>query len=288
MEKEKQEEKVKFVTLTLSKKQVDFDHPTRRATKREPDGKDYVRVFAPRGGVFFYPAESFKEYAYNPNKVYFSRPEGTELLVYYSKRREDVPDSAPNAEKYESTKELIKIEDIKAMYEQERRDYLENNSPFVNMTIPTEWGKTFTSKKGDELISISIPIQEETGRNYYEFILPADRVKQSEKDENMSYFGFLRKTKDGEDYMVSLKRSVKSQDNTYDEIKLHISSTELKKHVEAAKDRYYLGKDHELTQEQALLNKSRQKIEQAEKQEKSEEAEQAEEVKPKPQRKKGR
>lgn len=231
---------VEFVTIDLSKKQVDYDS----ARKNEKNGKDYVRILAPGGGVFFYPLESLKEDADNANRVHFTRPAGTEINLLFSERNPEVPDDAPANEKYTNSTRVVKIEDLKEMYRQERESFAESqrqkyeNSPFVNATVPTEWGHRF--KGGDsekEFVSISIPLKEGEERNYYSFVLPAEAFKESTKEEGMSYFGFPRKKKDtDEDYTVTLKRGEKQQDGTYKDVVKEISSEELVKAIKAAQE----------------------------------------------------
>ena len=111
------EEKLKFVTVELSKKQVNMSHLYHSQTT----DKDYARVMAPQNGIFFYPTESIKVKKDNPERVYFTRPEGTEIEVHYSRRKEDVPDSAPNDEKYEHYTRTWKIEDLKATYDEQKK-----------------------------------------------------------------------------------------------------------------------------------------------------------------------
>lgn len=225
----------KFVTISLSRKQVDEKNPHHN----EKNGKDYLRIYAPGGGVIFYPADSIKVHKNDPEKVYFSRPEGTEFFINYSERLEDVPDNAPEEQKYYNYQKTVKIEDLKEMYEEERRAYAEKNAAFVNMEVPTEWGEPFVSKEGKALVSISIPVAEGEERHYYNFIVAAEAFRESTKNENMSYFGFPKKKKDEEaDYMVTLKRSEKQENGDYVDITKEISSTELAEHVEAAKRTY--------------------------------------------------
>lgn len=71
------EEKLKFVTVELSKKQVDMSH----LYHSQNTDKDYARVMAPENGTFFYPTESIKVKKDNPERVYFTRPEGTEFVA---------------------------------------------------------------------------------------------------------------------------------------------------------------------------------------------------------------
>lgn len=227
---------VDFVTIDLSKKQVDMEHPY----KNEKNGKDYLRIYAPGGGVIFYPADSIKINPQDENKVFFSRPVGAELQINYSERKPDVPDDAPAEEKYTQYSKTVRIEDLKEMYEEERKAYLEQKKDtFVNMEIPTEWAKPFDGKDGVKYVSISVPIKENDERNYYNFVIPADSFRESTREKDMSYFGFPRKKKDTEeDYTVTLKRSVRQDDGSYADVTKEISSAELAEHMEAAKRNY--------------------------------------------------
>ena len=226
-------ENITFVTIDLNRKQVNTDNPVHN----DKTGKDYARVFAPGNGTFLYPLSSIKVRSDNPERVYFSRPEGTEIQVQYSRRKENVPDSAPNEEKYENFTKTWKIEELKSAYEEERRIYAENHG-FVNCTVPTAWGREFVS--GDKkFVSISVPVPEKDSDKdlWCSFILPEDRFKPSEKNEGMSYFGFPKKKKDTpEDYMVKLRYSV-SVDGEYQDREMEISSVQLKEYLDKAVSR---------------------------------------------------
>lgn len=236
------EEKLNFVTIEVSKKQIDMRNPVHN----DKTNKDYVRIFAPEGGVFFYPLQSLKVYDDKPDRVFFSRPEGTELQVRFSRKKENVPDSAPDSEKYENYVKVIKIEDLKEMYADSKKKYMdEQGLGFVNMTVPTEWGEHFTSENGVNLVSISIPIKENGKDVYYSFIVEESKFRESEKTEGMSYFGFPKKYRgttsnpiEPVDYVIPLKTRVLQMDNTYKNEYKEISSEELKKHVDAAVERY--------------------------------------------------
>lgn len=226
-----EEEKLKFVTIELSKKQVDMEH----LHHSEKTDKDYARVIAPGNGIFFYPVMSIKEKKEDPNRVYFSRPEGTELQVRYSRRRENVPDSASNDEKYENYTRTCKIEDLKAAYEEERKKYAENHG-FINYTVPTAWGKEFSSR-GVTYVSITVPVPVENSDHdrWCSFVISADRFKKSDKDEAMSYFGFPKKKKDTtEDYMIELRYGERQEDGNYEDRQMSVSSAELKKYIDEA------------------------------------------------------
>lgn len=231
MAQEEAKEKMTFVTVELSKKQVDMKH----VHHNENNGKDYLRIYAPGGGVLFYPAESIK--VKDEKRVYFSRPLGTELQLSYSDRIPNVPDTAPDEEKYNKYTRTVKIEDLKEMYEEERRAYAESVG-FHNMTVPTKWGHGFTSND-KEYVSVSIPIREGERDVYYSFIVPAEKFKESTREEGMSYFGFPKKNKEDstKDYMVELRTSEKNEEDEYVERSIQVSSLQLKQYVDAAVDR---------------------------------------------------
>lgn len=216
-----------FVTIELNKKQVITDN----LVHNEKTGKDYARVIAPGGGNFLYPLESIKVKADNPDRVYFSRPEGTEFNVSY--KNSDASEDAPKEEKYYT--KTWKIEDLKEAYEAERRAYAESHG-FVNMEVPTGWGKHFQSENGN-FVSISIPITENGNDTYYSFVVAADRFRESTRNAGMSYFGFPKKKMDTtEDYMVNLKTSIKTEDGYVDSFRT-ISSADLKTYVDKAVER---------------------------------------------------
>ena len=226
-----------YVTIDLSKKQVDFDHPHHN----EKNGKDYLRVLAPDSSVFFYPKESLKQNEEDPNRVYFMRPVGTEITLRYSERVEGVPDSAPKEEKYRNTEKTVKIEDLYEMYKANSEAYKakrqEQNSMYTKMSVPEDWTRKFNAKNGVEYVSVSLPVKEqEGGANYYEFIVASEHFKVDEK--KMGHFSFPVKQKDNPDadYLVTLKRSVKVAEGVYENVEKQISSSQLKEAVEAAKN----------------------------------------------------
>ena len=180
------EENLKYVTIELSKKQVD----TKNLYHSDKTNKDYARVLAPNDGTFFYPIKSIKVKQEDPNRVYFVRPEGTEIEIHYSKRKENIPDTAPNEEKYERYTRTWKIEDLKAAYDEQKKEYAETHG-FYNCTVPTSWGRKFSSK-GNDYISISIPVPDENSDKdiWCSLVIGAEQFKKSNRDENMSYFGF--------------------------------------------------------------------------------------------------
>lgn len=226
-----------FVTIELSRKQVNMN----KLIHNEKTGKDYVRIFAPGGGVFFYPVKSIKVDEVCPERVYFSRPEGTELQISYSIKKENIPDTAPNNGKYENVWKTVKIEDLKEMYEEERRIYLEEHG-FVSMSVPTEWGKHFKSENGTPYVSVSIPIQKGGEDIYYSFIVPEEKFRISQKMPGMSYFSFPKKYKgtgeaESVDFTIVLKSSVKQSDGSYSDNFEEITSAMLKEYVDAAVER---------------------------------------------------
>ncbi len=215
-----------FVTIELSRKQVDISN----LVHNDKTDKDYARVFAPGGGSYLYPVDSIKVKSDNPERVYFTRPEGTEIQVQYGRRVEGVPEDAPNEEKWENETRTWKIEDLKEAYDKEHREFAEKNSNFVNMVVPTEWGTHINSEKG-ELVSISIPID----RVYYSFIVQADRFKTSDREEGMSYFGFPKNKKDSEEpYIVTLRSNEKDEAGNFTNEEKIVTSIELKKYVDEA------------------------------------------------------
>lgn len=225
------EDNVNFITIELSKKQVDMNH----LYHNDKTNKDYARVMAPGNGTFFYPISSIKVKKDNPNRVYFTRPEGTEIQVIYSKRKENIPDSASNDEKYERHTRTWKMEELKAAYDEEKKEYAENHG-FVNYTVPTSWGRKFSSNGVDYIsISVPVPVENSDKDRWCSLVIGAERFKKSDRDENMSYFGFPKKKKDTtEDYMVELRYGEKQSDGSYSNEKMFLSSAALKECIEKA------------------------------------------------------
>lgn len=224
-----------YVTIELSRKQVN----TGNLVHNEKNNKDYAKILAPGGGVLFYPIDSIK--IKDEQRVFFTRPAGTELQIRYSHRKEGVPDNAPNNEKYENITKVVKIEDLKEMYEVERKEYIENHG-FVNMSVPTSWGKHFSVDGGKEYVSISIPYTLNGEAVYASFIVPSERFRASQKVEGMSYFGFPKKYhgNDGSetvDFTVTLKSSLRQPDGTYEDFYEEIPVNKLKEYVDAAVER---------------------------------------------------
>lgn len=237
-------EKMEFVKISLSKKQINME-----PIHNEKNGKDYLRIIAPNGGTIFYPASGIKTDPDNEKRVFFSRPKGTEITIHYGVKNEETGE-------WDNKSHVVTVEDLKEMYAEEIQSLIEQHqieqqngtSAFVDFTVPTSWGRKFEGKTdGKQYVSISIPIKEEDHtRNYYSFILPADRFKLSQKQEGMSYFGFPRLQKDNPDqgYTIVLKRSVLGEDGKYSEAERKVTSTELKGYVDdAMKSMNYIGID---------------------------------------------
>lgn len=202
-------EKIDFVTLELTR---DLVH-TNRSIINKNNGKEYVPISGPEGGQFFYPITSLKQDAEEPNKIYITRPEGTEFRIFVSNDKEP---------------QIYRIEELKAAYEAKN---------FVNFSVPTAWGKEFTSKEGKNCISISIPVHEDNEKNYYSFVISANNFRPS-KTEGMSYFALPRKMPESnEDYNVKMTPSVKVEDDYQQEVK-YCTSTQLKILVEKAVEKY--------------------------------------------------
>lgn len=228
------EEKLEFVTISLSKKQINMD-----PIHNEKNGKDYLRIIAPNGGTIFYPASGIKIDPKNENRVFFSRPKGTEITICYGVKNEETG-------KWDNKNHVVTIEDLKEMYAEEIQSLIEQHqieqqngtSTFVDFAVPTSWGREFEGKTdAKHYVSISVPIKEDDNtRNYYSFVLPADRFKPSQKQEGMSYFGFPRMQKDNpdQDYTIIMKRSALGGDGKYSEVERRVTSTELKGYVDDA------------------------------------------------------
>lgn len=200
-------EKVEFVTLELAR---DMVHTNRRI-QNQTNGKMYVPISGPNGGQFFYPENSLKQGKDDPNRIFITRPKGTEFRIHTSK------DAEPT---------IYKIEELKAAYEA-------NN--FVNFMVPTDWAKHFNGKDGKEFVSISIPIIVDEQKQYYSFILSSNNFRDS-KTEGMSYFGLPRRHEEN-DYNVKMTRSVKVGDSYQDDIR-YCTSSQLKLLVNKAVEKY--------------------------------------------------
>jgi hypothetical protein len=123
------------------------------------------------------------------------------------------------------------------MYEEEKKAYVENNG-FVNMSVPTEWGKHFRGRDQQEYVSVAIPIKQDAGDVYCSFIVREEQFKKSTKEAGMSYFGFPKTKKDtAEDYLVSMKYSKKMDDGSYADHYMDVTSQQLREYVDAAVER---------------------------------------------------
>lgn len=234
---------INYVTINLSKNQIDFEHIHTSGR----NGKEYVRIIGPEKGNFFYPKESLKQEKDNPDRYYFVRPADAEITLRFSERREGVPDDAPKEEKYRTGEKVVTVAELKQMYDSAKQAYKEQkaeereNNPFVNITVPNEWLKEFESKKdGTHYVSVRFPVKEEDHVYNYELVIPAYRVKQSDYDEGMSYFGFPKNKKDSEEaYMIQLSRHVKDGDGAvapeFVRISKDVTSLALSELISAAK-----------------------------------------------------
>lgn len=236
------EEKMEFVTISLSRKQVNME-----PVHNEKNGKDYLRIIAPNGGTIFYPASGLKDDPRDESRVYFSRPKGTELTIRYGVRNEETGG-------WDNKNHVVTIEDLKEMYEEEVQSFIEQRqieqengtSAFINFLVPTAWGREFESRHDSKkYVSISVPVREEdNSRSYYSFILPVDRFKPSKHQDGMSYFGFprMQKSNPDQDYMITLKKSILGEDGNFHEVQRKMSSAELKGYVDnAVKSMNFIG-----------------------------------------------
>ena len=65
--------------------------------------------------------------------------------------------------------------------------------------------------------------------------IAAEQFKKSDRDDNMSLFGFPKKKLDTtEDYLVELRHSEKQNDGSYSDEKLYLSSAVLKECIDKA------------------------------------------------------
>ncbi|MBE6035567.1 MAG: DUF4365 domain-containing protein [Clostridiales bacterium] len=228
---ENEKDKIEWVTISLSEKQI-----LKNPVHNEKNGKDYLRIIAPNGGIIFYPADGLKKNSKN-NRISFTRPKGTELPIKYGVKNEQTGE-------WDNKTHIVTIEDLKDMYDaelqslKEQRQLEQDNgtSTFVNFTVPTSWGQEFTGKSDEKkYVSISFPIMENDAMNYYSFILSAEQFKASDREPGMSYFGFPRKRQDSEtDFTVKLVHNYRKDDGDYGQIEKIVTSTELKGFVDAA------------------------------------------------------
>ena len=217
---------VEFVTIELNRKRVLTEN------MYEKDGKKFAKCFAPGGGSFLYPADKLKVNENKPDIVYFSLPKGSEMNISY---RDET------AENGFSSRQIL-IEDLKAAYLEEKQQYAESHG-FYNMSVPTEWGKSFKSNDGVDLVSISIPVEFENKKEYMQFVVKADSFKPSDKEAGFSYFGYPKhKMSDGQvtdqDYEVTLKGSRRMDSGEYEGISKVVTSKELAGLVESAVKNY--------------------------------------------------
>lgn len=219
LEEKLMEEKTKFVTVEMSRKQVLTDKPVHN----EKTDKDYVRCLMPDGGSFWYPTESLKIKESDSNVVYFSRPKGTEFQVKYSNKVEN----GASENEYESTTKTYTIEEIAEKFK--------SNSAFIGLDISSKLVKEFNSKDGREWAAVKIPVLEENVTQWYEIIVPRNRCMESKEDaENKVYLSLFVNGTDGKPYTFQATRDVYNPNNdSYDKVTKEMTSKEV---IKAFKD----------------------------------------------------
>jgi hypothetical protein len=234
------DEKIDWVTVELTRNMVNTKPERFQTFERDGVSKQYTSIMGPYDSSFLYPITGLKQYKDDPNRITFTLPKGTD--IYLSIKNEDGT--------YD--KKIVKIEELVEMYTQSRNEFLaekEAQSGFVNVTVPTSWGRDFVGKDGKAYVNISVPlpihdsngnvIKNEKGYDvtgYYSFIVAKDNFRQSSRDEGMSYFGLFKHQKDDEQkpYEVKLTRSVSNGDGTYRDDVMYMESETLKTYVDAA------------------------------------------------------
>lgn len=255
MAEKEERTKMEFVTIELSRKQMDTEHPVKNAK----NGKEYLRIYAPGGGAFLYPKESLKTRDDNNSKVCFSRPKGTEIQVRFSEKNEGVPDDAPAEDRYSHYTRMIKIEDLKDMYQAARQAFLDSRADQPAETVHTEMSekliKYFNSKAGKELAEVLVPTFasiDDKQAAFYKIIVPAEKVKPAERD-GFVQLEMYKKGTDGNDYTFTAKRSVKdAETGEYKNIEKKMTSTEIVDAFQESKERYRSNmaeKEHSLADE---------------------------------------
>ena len=229
-------EEKKFVDIVISERQV-------IATKKDSNeplfvsknGIEFGKILCPEGGTLWYPLKNIKVYDNQTKqaadgtvlRLYkFSQPSGTEMEVHYS-----------NGENQEDTVKKVTIDELKDMFQQSKKEYAQANSTFVNMQVPSDWGKT--SENHPETVRVSIPIEIDGNKDYYTFFLDSQKNwHESTKKEGYHYFGFPRMGKDGAAWQVNLSGNVKDESGQYlpkdQQPTLTVTSAELKEYVDAA------------------------------------------------------
>lgn len=215
-------EDVKFVTVELTKKQVLTDQGL---IHNEKTNKDYVRCLIGDGGTFLYPTTSLKVKESNPNIYYFSRPEGTEIQLRYSKVKDGIDPkdpNIPNEEKYEVLTETVTIEELI------KRNKSAGN--FIGLDISKKLVSFFESKDGRPWASVSVPVYEEPEAEkatYYEVVVDRKRILDSEYD-NKVYLSLFVNGLDGSPYTLTATKDIFNvQTNQYDTVSRQMTSTEV-------------------------------------------------------------
>lgn len=215
-------EDVKFVTVELTKKQVLTDQGL---IHNDKTNKDYVRCLIGDGGTFLYPTVSLKMKESNPNIYYFSRPEGTEFQLRYSKVKDGIDPkdpSIPNEEKYEVRNETVTIEELV------KRN--KSNENFIGLDISKKLVNFFESKDGRQWTSVSVPVYEDPEAEkpaYYEVVVEKKRILES-NFENKVYLSLFVNGLDGTPYTLNATKDVfNPQTNQYDSESRKMTSTEV-------------------------------------------------------------
>ena len=227
-----EEEKLKFVTIELSKKQVLTDQGVIHSDKTN---KDYVRCLIPDGGTFLYPTTSLKVKESDPNVVYFSRPAGTEMQLRYSHLKDGVDakdPNIPNKEKYETRTETVTIEELS--------ERIKSKGAFIGIDISKKLVTNFNSHDGREWSAVHVPVYEDGSKdaNFYEIVVDRKRILDSEQ-ENKVYLSLFVNRPDGTPYVHTANRDVlNTQTGDYDTVSLEMTSEEVIEHFKESARRY--------------------------------------------------
>lgn len=232
---------MEFVVIELSRKQIDIDHPV----KNDKNGKEYVRIYAPGGGSFLYPKKSLKTREDSGTKMYFTRPKGTELQLRFSEKIEGVPDNVLAKDKYSHYTRMVKIEELKEMYQEARQAFLDSikdhPAEVVETNISEKLVRYFKSKAGRELAEVSVPVYvsaDDKKATFYKIIVHAEKIKPADGD-GVVQLEMYKKGIDGNDYTFTAKRSVKdAETGEYKNIEKKITSAEVVDAFRESKERY--------------------------------------------------
>lgn len=236
MDEKNTNQETNFVRIDISEKQI-------IATKKGSDdflyvsenGVEFGKIICPEGGTLWYPLKNIHGYDDTTKQTadgstvkmyHIDQPSGTEFDIHYS-----------NGEGKEDTVKTVTIDELKDMFQSAKREYAQANSTFVNMQIPSSWGKISDEKP--EYVRVSIPIEVDGKKNYYTFFLDSQKNwHESTKKEGYHYFGFPRMNNNGEAWEINLVGNLKDDQGQFlpkeQQPTLTITSAELKEHVEAA------------------------------------------------------